>query len=147
MNEEQKLKEKLKLIEALFAGTDKEGEKGAAELAAERIRQRLQLMQLDEKPIEYKIMLRDYWSRKLFVALLRRYNLKPYRRYRQRYTTVMVKAPKKFLEEILFPEYKKLSKVLMEYLENVTNNVISETIFPDIQEAEEIDEKGFFLNA
>ena len=146
MNEEQKLREKLKLVEALFAGTDKEGEKGAAELAAERIRQKLERMQLEEKPIEYKVLLRDYWSRKLFVALLRRYNLKPYRRYRQRYTTVMVKAPQKFLEEILFPEYDKLSKVLMEYLENVTNKVISEAIFSDIQEAEEVDEKDLFLS-
>ncbi len=139
MNDEQKLIEKLKLIEALFAGTDHAGEKNAAELAAERIRKKLAEMQVDEKPVEYKVLLRDYWSRKLFVALLRRYNLTPYRLYRQRYTTVMVKVPPKFLEEILFPEFKKLSKVLVEYLEGVTDKVITESIYPDIKDAEEIE--------
>ena len=39
----------------------------------------------------------DDWSRQLFLALLRRYELKPYRYRGQRYTTVMVKVPKKFV--------------------------------------------------
>jgi hypothetical protein len=38
----------------------------------------------------------DQWSRQLFMALCRRYGLKPYRYSRQRYTTVMLRAPKEF---------------------------------------------------
>ncbi len=40
----------------------------------------------------------DMWSRKVFVALLRRYGIRPYRYKRQRYTTVMAKVSKKFVD-------------------------------------------------
>jgi hypothetical protein len=35
----------------------------------------------------------------LLVALARRYGLKPYRYRRQRYSTLIVKAPERFLKE------------------------------------------------
>jgi tRNA nucleotidyltransferase (CCA-adding enzyme) len=80
----------------------------------------------------------DVWSRKLFVALLRRYDIKPYRYYRQRYTTVMAKISKTFVDETLWPEFEELNKTLKEYLEEITNKVISESIYSDSSEAEVI---------
>lgn len=135
---EQKLTEKLKLIEALFAGATTEGEKDAAFNALQRIKNRLKETQSNDPPVEYKFSMSDVWSRKLFVALLRRYDIKPYRYYRQRHTTVMAKIPKSFVDETLWPEFEELNKTLKEYLEEITNKVISESIYSDSSEAEVI---------
>ena len=78
----------------------------------------------------------DMWSRKLFVALLRRYGVTPYRRHRQKHTTVMAELPKQFVDETLWPEYLELSKVLDDYLAEVTDRIISESVFRDTSEAE-----------
>jgi hypothetical protein len=76
--EEQKLIEKLQRIEALFAGATTKGEKVAAANALERIRERLKDVQKLDPPVEYKFTLTDMWSKKLFLALLRRYGIEPY---------------------------------------------------------------------
>ena len=80
------------------------------------------------------------WSRKLFLALLRRYGIKPYRFSRQKYTTVMAKVSEKFVNEILWKEYQELNKVLNSYLEDVTNRVIRQSINADSSEAEVVNE-------
>ncbi len=133
---ESKLIEKLKLIEALFAGATTEGEKDAAFNALQRIKDRLKEIQKTDPPIEYKFTMSDMWSRKLFVALLRRYGIKPFRYYRQKYTTVMAKVPKSFVDETLWPEFEELDKTLRSYLDDITNKVISETIHSNNSEAE-----------
>jgi tetrahydromethanopterin S-methyltransferase subunit G len=135
---EAKLTEKLKLIEALFAGATTEGEKDAAFNALQRIRSRLEEIEKKDPPVEYKFTMSDLWSRKLFLALLRRYDIKPYRYYRQRQTTVMAKIPKSFVDETLWPEFEELNKTLKEYLEEITNKVISESIHSDSSDAEVI---------
>src|SRR5688572_19492675 len=50
------------------------------------------------------------WQRRLFAALCRRYGLEPYRYRRQRYTTVMVRVPKSFVNETLWPEYLQIKE-------------------------------------
>src|SRR6218665_1986251 len=96
------LLEKLRKIERLYAGAATEGEKLAAAEAIARITKRLNQTQQVERPIEYKFNLTDDWSKRLFIALLRRYSLQPYRRSRQRRTTVMVMVPRSFVEETLW---------------------------------------------
>lgn len=61
----------------------------------------------------------DTWSRKVFVALLRRYNIQPYRYYRQRRTTVMARMPRRFMEETLWPEFQASAQTLREYLSDI----------------------------
>jgi hypothetical protein len=90
------LLEKLRKIEALHAGTNVSGEREAARRAAERIRARLAELRGREEDIELHYSLKDPWKRKLFVALCRRYNLKPFREAGRRYSTVQVRAPKAF---------------------------------------------------
>jgi ferric iron reductase protein FhuF len=77
---EQDLFDKLRKIECLYAGATTHGEKEAAAEAIARIKRRLGEAAKVDHPIEYKFTLVDGWSRKLFIALLRRYSLKPYRR-------------------------------------------------------------------
>ena len=113
---EKELIEKLSKIERLFAGATSEGERSAAQNAGDRIRKRLEQVTVTDPPKEYKFTFVDMWSRKLFVALARRYGLKPYRYKRQRYTTVMMKVPKSFVDETLWPEFSQLDDVLIDYL-------------------------------
>ncbi len=145
MSEEKRLIEKLRRIEALFAGATTKGEKGAAYSALERIQRKLLDLQKIDSPVEYKFTLSNEWSKKLFIALLRRYGLEPYRYYRQRHTTVMVKVPASFVDETLWPEFQELNETLKLYLEDVTNRVISESIHSDSSETV-VKEDNKYLN-
>jgi hypothetical protein len=129
--QESDLLEKLRKIERLYAGAATPGEKEAAAEAIARIRHRLNDMSRTEQAIEYRFTLMDGWSKKLFIALLRRYELRPYRYARQRRNTVMVRVPRSFVNETLWPEFLELSEVLKSYLEEVTQRVISQAIHED----------------
>ena len=131
------LLEKLRKIEALHAGTKVDGEREAARRAAERIRARLAELQSRERDTLFRYSLPDPWKRKLFVALCRRYGLKPYRESGQRYSTVLVRLPKTFQSRTLWPEYLALSKELEAHLEELTSRVIREAIDEDVSEASE----------
>ena len=135
---EQDLLDKLSKIERLYAGAATPGEKEAAADAILRIKRRLGETAKVERPIEYKFTLADGWSKKLFTALLRRYELRPYRHARQRRTTVMVRVPRSFVDETLWPEFLELSKVLQTYLDEVTERVISSAIHDNEGEEEVI---------
>ncbi|MBL9181705.1 MAG: hypothetical protein JNN17_06165 [Verrucomicrobiaceae bacterium] len=135
---EAELLEKLRKIERLYAGAATPGEKEAAADAMRRIQQRLKKTEKAERPIEYKFTLVDGWSKKLFIALLRRYDLRPYRYARQRRNTVMVRVPKSFVDDTLWPEFLELSEVLQQYLEDITRRVIAEGIHADASEEDVI---------
>lgn len=131
------LLEKLRKIEALHAGTTVAGEREAARRAAERIRARLAELRGREEETEYRYSLSDPWKCRLFLALCRRYGLNPYREHGQRYSSVMVRAPKTFQDKTLWPEYQALSKELDAHLEELTTRVIREAIDDDVSEATE----------
>ncbi len=138
--DEARLIEKLRLIEALFAGAKTAGEKVAADRARQRILDRLKVYEREDPPIEYRFSMGDMWSRKVFVALLRRYGIKPYRYKRQRYTTVMARVSKRFVNETLWPEFQEISATLQAYLSEVTGRVVSEVIHKDSSEADVVEE-------
>jgi hypothetical protein len=140
MQEEAKLVEKLRLIEALFAGAATDGEKAAAGRARQRILERLSQWEQRDPPVEYKFTLADRWSRRVFVALLRRYGIKPYRYTRQRHTTVMARVPRRFLDETLWPQFQEISGTLQAYLSEVTERVVCQVIHQDSSEADVVDE-------
>ena len=125
MFDEATLLDKLRKIEALHAGATSDGERIAAAFAADRIKERLAAWRAREPDIEMQYSLPDPWKRKLFVALCRRYGLKPYRQWRQRYSTVCVRAPEPFHKNTLWPQYRSLAEALSAHLEAITNRVIS----------------------
>ncbi len=131
------LLEKLRKIEALHAGTKIDGEREAAKRAAERIRARLAELRGRETEVVLLYSLPDPWKRKLFVALCRRYGLKPYREPGRRYSTVMVRAPRTFHDQTLFPQFEALATELDTHLEELTDRVIREAIHSDVSEATE----------
>ena len=79
MSDDARLREKLRKIEALFAGAATLGEKAAADAAADRIRARLGAAAGSEAAEEIRFSIPDNWSRQLFVALCRRYGINPFR--------------------------------------------------------------------
>ena len=140
--DEAKLLEKLKLIEALFAGATTDGERVAAGEARKRIQMRLELMAKEDPPIEYRFRMEDPWSRKLFIALCRRYNVQTYRYRGQRYSSIMAKVSKRFVDDTLWPEYEQLSGVLRSYLSEITERIVKQAIHQDTSEATEVAEQG-----
>ena len=140
MNDEAALRDKLRKIEALFSGAGTAGEKAAAGAAADRIRARLRQEEKREKPVEMRFSLPDPWSRQMFIALCRRYGLRPYRYPRMRRQSIMVRAPETFLNTILWPEFQDINAALTEYLAQVTDKVIREEVYKETGDAEEVEE-------
>ncbi len=138
--DEERLFEKLRKIEALFARATTAGERDAAGQARLRILERLRELEHEDPPVEYQFSLSDMWSRRVFLSLLRRYGLIPYRLYRQRHTTIMVRVSKRFVDETLWPEYLAFSETLQAHLNEVTERVVAEIIQADSSEASVVSE-------
>ncbi|MBB5060855.1 hypothetical protein HDF16_005591 [Granulicella aggregans] len=137
MTTEQELRQKLRKIAALFEGATSAGERDAAAAALNRIRTALSAAERTEQVAEMTFRLPDRWSRQLFLALCRRYGLTPFRYPRQRHSTVVLRAPKTFINTTLWPEYLEIAQALEEYLNRATERIIQEEVFGDAAEAEE----------
>ena len=137
MTSEQHLREKLRKITALFEGASTPGERQAAAAAIERLRQALNATVKEQPLPEMKFSMADQWQRRLFTALCRRYGLEPYRYKGQRYTTVMVRAPRAFVDNTLWPEYLELQAALHAYLNEATEHIIRDEVYRDAGEAAE----------
>ncbi|MFH1468465.1 MAG: hypothetical protein ABIO70_29010 [Pseudomonadota bacterium] len=144
MDDYERFLNKLRSIEALFAGATTAGEREAAARARERILARLATVGRAEPAVEYRFTLPDPWTRRLFLALARRYGLEPYRRYRQHSQTVMLKVPRRFVDETLWPEFEQLSASLQEYLAEVTNRAIADALQADSSEPIERPQQKLF---
>jgi hypothetical protein len=134
--DERQLIEKLRRIETLFARAGTDGEKSAAAGAAERIRLRIQEVAKLDPPVEYRFSVSDGWSRKLLLALLRRYGVETYRYRNQRRTTVMARVSRRFVQETLWPEFEEFSRVLQAHLSEVTDRIIAQAVSPEAQDEE-----------
>ena len=140
MRSENRLREKLRKIEALYAGAATAGEKAAAGAAADRIRRQFEAASKQEAAEEYKFSIPDPWSRQLFIALCRRYGVRPFRRPRMHCQTVMVRAPASFVRKVLWPEFEELSDALTTHLLEITEKIIREEVHAATEDAEEIEE-------
>src|SRR5262247_3350830 len=138
MVDEAHLRGKLRKIEALFAGAATLGERRAAGAAAERIRQQLAAAASAEPEIEMRFSIPNPWSRRLFIALCRRYGLKPFRYARMKSGTVVAKAPRTFFDRTLWPQFAQIDTALTAYLDDITDKVIREEVHGEARDAEEI---------
>lgn len=130
--------ERLLKIEALHAGSTTPGERIASEEALRRILARLEA--LADEPQEFQFTLTSRWSQKLFVALARRYGLKPFRRRRQHSTTIMLAVKRRFLEETFIPQFNALYQELGKHFDEIAETIIERAVHRDLTEAPEVAE-------
>lgn len=127
---EAELKRKLAAIEAMVLGAMTEGERAAAKHVLENFKQKTP----DETCQDLGFTVHDVWARKLFMAMLRKAGLEPFRMRGQRRTTIMVHG-RKSLVELIWKEFLEANKTLAEYLSEVTDRVIRESL-GEVQEDE-----------
>ena len=137
MTGESELREKLRKIYALFEGATTHGERDAAAAAINRVKAALAAGQKREQTVEMRFSLPDRWQRRLFMALCRRYGVEPYRYRGQRYSSLMVRVPRSFIEGVLWPEFLEIKQVLDEYLNEATERIIREEVYQNAGEAQE----------
>lgn len=138
MSDEANLLAKLAAIEALFAGASTPGEQGAAANARQKILERLAEFEQRDPPVEMQFTLHDVYTRRLFIALAKRYNLRPFRYPRQKRQTIMLKVPERFLNQTLWPEFEALARELRNHLETLTERVVHAAVYQgDLDEVDE----------
>jgi len=130
--EERRLIEMLRKVEALFARPGTAGERAAAGRARDRILERLRLLEKGEAPVAHRFSIRDPWSHRLFIALLFRHGLRPYRQPGQRRTTVMVRVTRTYVERTLWPQFRMADRLLRLNLHEVTQRIIAKAISGDL---------------
>ena len=140
MDPEDRLRDKLRKIAALYSGAKTAGEKAAAGAAADRIRGQFKAASKKEKVEEFKFSITDPWSRQLFIALCRRYGVRPFRYPRMHRQTVIIKAPVNFVRTMLWPEFEELSDALTSHILEITEKIIREEVHASTEDAEEIEE-------
>jgi hypothetical protein len=128
MFNEAQLAEKLIKIESLYLGATTSGERDAAERAMKHVEEKLRAME-SQASKEWRLSTNSPYEKKLLKALLRRYGHTPFRFKGQKHSTVMVEATDVFINEILWPQYVEMSKVLDEHLKEVTNKIIQDSIY------------------
>ena len=120
---EAELKRKLAAIEAMVHGAMTDGERAAAQHVFDTFKQKAP----DEVSQELAFTVHDVWARKLFMAMLRKAGLEPYRMRGQRRTTIMIQG-RKSLVELIWKEFLGANQTLTEYLAEVTDRVIRESL-------------------
>ena len=80
------------------------------------------------------------WAHIGAMRALRRYGIEPYRYRRMHRQTLVVRAPARFVEDLLWPEFQQLSTALTDYLQEVTTRVIRDEVHGDMRDAEEREE-------
>lgn len=140
MSIEQQLRERLRKVESLYFGAATFGERQAAGAAAERLKAKLEEFNRREPSEEMKFTLPDQWSARLFVALCRRHGLRPYRYPRQRNTTILVRAPRRFFDAVILRQFSEIHADLWRHFEETTDRVIREAVYADASDAETVAE-------
>jgi hypothetical protein len=138
LTDEEELLEKLRKIEALHAGATTDGERAAAANVAEKIRARLKEFEAIDPPVEYSFTVMSLYSKRLLIALLRRYEISPYRYRGQRWSTVRARVPVGFVDRVLWPEYQQLMHALDLHLSTVTDRIIHAVIHKDTSDEKEV---------
>lgn len=137
MTSEAELRAKLLKIYALFEGALTPGERDAAAAAIDRVKKALAAEQQRERLVEMRFSLPDRWQRRLFSALCRRYGLEPFRYRGQRYSTMMLRVPRSFIDRVLWPEFLEIKEALDEYLNEATERIIREEVYQNAAEPQE----------
>jgi hypothetical protein len=92
--------------------------------AAAALGARLTEVRAREADVTHKVTLPDPWRRAVFIALGRRYGLHLHRHAGQRRQTLMVCVPPSFFSRVLWPEFEKITDLLMNRFDSMTQDVL-----------------------
>ena len=110
------------------------GERDAVLAAREQIQAKLRNLEGRERPIEMRFTPDDGWNHTSFLAFCCCYVQKPYRRQDQRRPTVLLMVIPSFANDILWPEFTKLTDAQMVWRNEATEWIIREETFGDGEE-------------
>ena len=130
---EKDIQDKLAKLEALFARGATAGERAAAGAARDRLQARINMERGGggEAETELQYSLPDVWSVRIFVALCRKRDIKPYRYPRQRRTTVMVRVHPSAFESTVGEEFRVLHRELTTYFGDMVDHLIADVMKAD----------------
>jgi hypothetical protein len=120
--EQRNLAEEWRTIEARYAGP-------GAQHSGDWIRARLAEARAREADVELRYTIPDPWENTLFIALCRRYGLRPFRRPRMHQATILVRAPEAFFQNTIWPVFGALADALRNHLVRITDGAIREAIY------------------
>ena len=60
--------------------------------------------------------------------------------------TIMIRAPKSFVQDTLWPEFEELNAALINYLTEITQRIINEEVHRETGDAEEIPDSALIEN-
>lgn len=126
--DDAKLLENLRSLEAEALGLPATADRSARMHAIERLRAKLAEARTREPDDTFSVSLPDPWQQAVFLALARRYGLRPHRHARQRRSTVVVTAPVSFYERVLWPEFTVLTCALGAWFDLLTSRVLREVL-------------------
>jgi hypothetical protein len=79
---------------------------------------------------EFRFSLPSARSQVLFCALLKRCGVKAYRYRGQKRSTINARVSKRFVDELLWPQYREFASILDTFFDGLAFQVISDTIGP-----------------
>lgn len=120
--------DKLQKIEALYLGATTAGEKAAAAQVMANVQNKLESYRQEERTMEWKFTLKNYFERRLLKAILSKYGIESYRYYGQRHTTLNAKVTNKMVNEVIWPQYLEMNKVLRSHFDELTNEIIKKAL-------------------
>ncbi|MCC4298507.1 hypothetical protein [Aurantimonas coralicida] len=138
MGIEEQLREKLQKVEVLYFGAGTIGERNAAGAALERLKVKLAEISRRDPPVEMQFSMPDPWALRLFVALCRRYGIRPYRYPRQRRMTIVVRAPRQLFETVVWRQFSDLHTDLWRHFEETTDQLIREAVHSDTTDVDTV---------
>ena len=121
--------DKIQKVQALIDRASSEGERQAAELAKQRLQDRVK-----ENPIEYRVTSHSKWEKRLFSTVCKKNGYNPYRYSRQKYTTTMVRVSKSVMDNVLWPEYTKYTALLREMVDEIATDLVDRIYTGDKEE-------------
>jgi len=128
--------DKLQKIQALYLGALTPGEKAAAAHAMTNIQNKLESYKHQERVTEWKFGVNNYFEKRLLKAIFNKYGIETYRYSGQRHTTLNAKTTDTIVNEVVWPQYQEMAKVLRDHFDKLTNEVIKEALGEDEREDE-----------
>lgn len=82
----------------------------------------------DEPEVVFRFAIHERWERRLFCALCRRYNLRPYRYEGQDPETIMLRASRQLVDGALWPEHLGNTELFAQFVHDLATRVIEDVL-------------------